>query len=189
MVHLPADQSLETIVWPIQKTLAVAELATAIRYLAGEVLSTDVLRDQQSSALRDAGCIAVAVWRGIGFERAATLTREVGQALMHDWTQRCASGDERDVIVDQFAEWMMLYLNGVRPRFHRRAQPSPALFLTRFGAPYKGFGVAAHFAQALRQAGVTYWRHRARLLVGTALPAALRTDRERSQSSIPTHGC
>lgn len=73
--------------------------------------------------------------------------------------------------MNQFAQWMLLYLKGVRPRFQRLGPPSMALFLTRFGEDYKGFGVAAAFARALRHIGVTDWQRGARLLVGNALTA------------------
>ena len=171
LLGITESKALDSTVWPIQKDLTLAQLSGAIRYLAAEVRAADEARAQQASGLRDACCIALAVWRGISFERAAKLPVKVGQATLDTWAEHRPSGDERDFIMSQFAQWMLLYLKGVRPRFQRLAPPSMALFLTRFGEDYKGFGVAAAFARALRHAGVADWQRGARLLVGNALTA------------------
>lgn len=89
--------------------------------------------------------------------------------MLTAWGKHLPSSEEQAFIVERFTHWMALYLRGVRPRFERLAINGTDLFLTRFGTPYKGFGVAAIFARALRESGVEDWGRGARLLVGTPL--------------------
>lgn len=158
---------------PMQKALTLVQLGTAIEFLDREIRSTTTAREQQTSALRDACCVAAAAWNGISFERAAKLPLAAGRAMTRAWAKHSSSSEEQAFVIEQFARWMELYLRGVRPRFERFAQPDAALFLTRFGAPYKGFGIAAIFARSLRETGVGDWGRGARLLVGTTLPEIL----------------
>ncbi|WP_143094005.1 MULTISPECIES: hypothetical protein [unclassified Variovorax] len=109
---------------------------------------------------------------------------EMGQTALDSWARHLPFGDDRDFVRNQFVEWMVFYLKGVRPRFQRIAPPSTALFLTRYGEDYKGFGVAAAFARALRHAGVRDWERGARLLAGNAL-ATMQYERLISLSSGP----
>lgn len=154
---------------PIQKTLTLVQLGQVVRALDHEIRITNSARDQQASALRDACCVAAATWHGISFENAAKLPLLSGTAMLHVWDRHGPSSREQTFIVERFTHWMELYLRGVRPRFERVGINGTALFLTRFGMPYKGFGVAAIFARALREAGVEDWGRGARLLVGTPL--------------------
>ena len=152
-----------------QKNLTLVQLGRVVRALDHEIRLTSAARDQQASALRDACCVAAATWHGISFESAAKLPLLSGSAMLTAWDTHLASSEEQALIVERFKHWIELYLRGVRPRFERASVNGTHLFLTRFGKPYKGFGVAAIFARVLRESGVEDWGRGARLLVGTPL--------------------
>jgi hypothetical protein len=172
-----AESKVLDTIMPPRKSLTLSQFARVARQIDHNIRRTNKARDEQASALRDACCIAVAAWRGIGFERSAKLALVLGVDLASEWAMHAPSEAERAFILGRFAEWFALYLQGVRPRFARFApkkEEDSALFLTRFGSPYKGFGVAALFARALRECEIPDWSRGARLLVGAGLPDLLR---------------
>ncbi|CAN7177230.1 TniQ family protein [Variovorax paradoxus] len=178
------SKALDAIVTAPQKSLTLSQLARVTRQIDRDILRTDKARDEQASALRDACCIAVAAWRGIGFERSARLALDSAADLACEWAAHSPSDTEQAFILGRFTEWFDLYLHGVRPHFARLVPEGTALFLTRFGLPYKGFGVAALFARALRACEIGDWSRGARLLVGSGLSDFLRQD-EATREVLP----
>jgi hypothetical protein len=162
---------------PVQKTLTLVQLGQVVERLDHAMRTARTAREEQASALRDACCVASAAWHGIGFERAANLSLDSGHAMVRSWNAHAPSCEVQAFILGRFAQWMRLYLRGVRPRFGRLGQDREALFLTRYGRPYQGFGVAALFAHCLREAGIRDWERGARLLVGPVLADELAKGR------------
>lgn len=123
-------------------------------------------RDVQASLLRDAACIAAAAWLHLPFRKASCLDLEIGHALLTAWTTTAtADGGAHSSLASIFAGWMDLYLRGTRPRFEHFGQPCQALFLSRFGVPTGGFGLAARFADLLRRCDIKDWQRGCRLLL------------------------
>ncbi|WP_096698421.1 TniQ family protein [Polaromonas sp. AER18D-145] len=125
-------------------------------------------RDVQAVLLRDACCIAAAAWRCISLRSASTLVLNDGYQLRREWGAASGEAGVRGSTAQLFDRWMALYLNGTRVRFERFGPPQNALFLSRFGKPTAGFGLAARFAALLRSCGIQDWARGARLLVGVA---------------------
>ena len=141
-----------------------------------DIQTTSSAREAKASAVRDACCIAAATWLGLSFTKVCELTLSDGLALNQLW-QALAVRDESDYeltsthefqLAKIFCQWGDLYANGVRLRFCRYQQKSNRYFITRFGRPSEGNGLAARFADLLRRAGVDDWSAGARLLVKDA---------------------
>lgn len=163
------SKALDAMVTAPHKSLTPSQFARVARRIDDDILSTSKARDEQASALRDACCIAVAAWRGISFESSARVALDLAAELTCEWTVHSPSNADQAFILARFTHWFDLYLHGVRPRFARSKPSNAAMFLTRFGLPYKGFGVAARFARALRKCDIEDWPRGARLLVGSGL--------------------
>jgi len=167
------------------KALSNDTVYTIMSMLDADILSTNSARDAKASAVRDACCIAAATWLGLSFSKVCELSLDDGLKLNRTW-QACAGQNERtsspksthDIRLARiFCRWGDLYANGVRHRFCRYQEVPNRYFLTRFGVPSEGNGLAARFADLLRRAGVDGWAAGVRLLI---------TDERRLQETSVT---
>lgn len=144
-----------------------------VRLLDKDLLALPTAREEQACALRDACCLAIAMWTGVSFATAV-------KTDMHAYARlRCelkaASGSSAlplttlEQIVRTMLRWLDFYTTGVRPRFERYERREQAFLLTRYGLPDGGNGMPGRFADLLRRAGVADWSRGARLLVGRPL--------------------
>jgi len=114
--------------------------------------------------LRDACSIAAAAWLGTSLVSTSELKVVQGRRLLKEWHEAAAVEGARGQLASVFHAWMVQYLSSGRLRFERYDQPQQALFLSRFGEPTQGFGLAARFAELLRRCDVAEWPLGARLL-------------------------
>ena len=166
-------KALDALVPARMKALSNDTIHTIMGMLEVDIRTTASAREAKASAVRDACCIAAANWLGLSFTKVCELTLSDGLALNRTW-QALAVRDESDSqltstheirLAQIFFRWGDLYANGVRHRFCRYQQETNRYFVTRFGRPSEGNGLAARFADLLRRAGVNDWAAGARLLV------------------------
>jgi hypothetical protein len=181
-------KSLDALLPARLKALPNDTIHTIMIMLEVDIQSTDSAREAKSSAVRDACCIAAATWLGLSFTKVCELTLSDGLALNRTW-QALAVRYESDSqftstheirLARIFCRWGDLYANGVRHRFCRYQQEPNRYFVTRFGRPSEGNGLAPRFADLLRRAGVNDWAAGVRLLVtnGGIVPSSM----QRTQS-------
>jgi hypothetical protein len=156
------------------RQLSDVELLRIAEQLDRDVRTAPSGRDVQASALRDAACIAAAAWLRIAFREATSLELAAGHALLKSWRESANTHGPRDRLASIFADWMFLYLEGTRPRFERFDRQYQALFLSRFGIPTNGFGLAARFAELLRRCDIEEWQFGCRLLSNPSKDASHR---------------
>lgn len=173
------------------KMLSDDTLQQVIAMLDADIESTASAREAQSSALRDACCIAASAWLGVSFIKVCELDVAAGLALNRTWHAIAQqespnyplAASPHVALATVFCRWGDQYAQGVRHRFCRYGQAPAQYFVTRFGRPYGGFNLAARFADLLRRAGVTDWGAGARLLVKNGL-----ADRPTSLKSATKDG-
>lgn len=146
--------------------LTRAELVRVFRLLDGDLMSAPTGRDVQATMLRDACSIAVATWLRISFKAASGVNLTEGQKLMAAWHMAADDKSEWGIVAKLSLKWMTLYLGGSRARFERFNSPQTVLFISRFGLPTNGFGLAARFAELLRRCAIDDWERGVHLLVG-----------------------
>ncbi|WP_180124875.1 TniQ family protein [Rhodoferax sp. BLA1] len=155
------------------KALSHDTIYTIMGMLEVDIQTTTSAREAKASAIRDACCIAAATWLGLSFTKVCELTLSDGLALNRTWqalvvrdeTSRQLISTHEIRLAQIFCRWGDLYANGVRHRFCLYQQKTNRYFITRFGRPSGGNGLAARFADLLRRAGVNDWGAGVRLLV------------------------
>lgn len=166
-------KALDALLPARMKALSNDTIRTIMCMLEVDIQNTASAREAKASAVRDACCIAAATWLGLSFTKVCELTLSDGLTLNRTW-QALAVRDEsasqltstHEIRVAQiFCRWGDLYANGVRHRFCRYQPETNRYFITRFGRPSEGNGLAARFADLLRRAGVNDWAAGVRLLV------------------------
>lgn len=156
----------------LTRRLSDKEMLSVVELLNADLAATVTAREQRASLLRDACSIAVAAWLGISLRAASSLNVGHGQTLLQEWRLAARADDTRGQLGRSYLAWMECYLQSTRARFERYERPQSALFLSRFGVPTHGFGLAARFANLLRRCGIAQWQLGSRLL--TARPASYR---------------
>lgn len=165
------------------KALPSDTIETIMGMLEMDIQNANPAREAKASAVRDACCIAASTWLGVSFTKVCALTLSDGLALNRTWQALSVRGDgdgqlastHRIRLAKIFCRWGDLYANGVRHRFCRYKQEPNQYFVTRFGLPSGGNGLAARFADLLRRAGVNDWSAGVRLLVtnGGIVPSSM----------------
>lgn len=158
------------------RRLSDTEMLAVTRLLNADLEAASSARDQRASLLRDACSIATAAWLRISLMAVSGLAVEDGQALLQEWRDAARIDSIRGRLARTYLAWMELYLRGTRMRFERYDLPQHALFLSRFGVPTQGFGLAARFADLLRRSGVCEWQLGSRLLTAALTKETLRSD-------------
>lgn len=155
------------IAYPMKKRgLTHAELLRVFQLIDADLSSAPTGREVQATLLRDACCIAVAAWNRVSFVAATGYELPEGHRLQSLWRDLADTKTERGLLASLSLKWMELYLGGTRERFERFGLPQTALFISRFGVPTKGFGLAARFSDLLRRCNVSDWERGAHLLSG-----------------------
>ena len=148
----------------MRRRLSDVELLLIARALDSDLSTCPSGRDARSALLRDACSIAAAAWLGTSLASTSELKVVQGRRLLKEWHEAAAVEGARGQLASVFYAWMVQYLSSGRLRFERYDQPQQALFLSRFGEPTQGFGLAARFAELLRRCDVAEWPLGARLL-------------------------
>lgn len=165
-------KALDALLPARMKALSNNTIHAIMGMLEVDIQATSSAKEAKASAVRDACCIAAATWLGLSFTKACELTLSDGLALNRIW-QALAVRDDSDSqpisthetrLAEIFFRWGDLYANGVRHRFCRYQQETNRYFVTRFGRPSEGTGLASRFADLLRRAGVIDWTAGVRLL-------------------------
>ncbi len=155
------------IAYPIKKRgLTDTELLRVFQLLDSQLSSAPTGREVQTALLRDACCIAVAAWEKVSFVTATAYELCEGRRLQTLWLDFADPKTERGLLASFSSKWMGLYLGGSRERFERFGLPQTALFISRFGIPTKGFGLAARFSDLLRRCNIPDWERGVHLLSG-----------------------
>ncbi|MCJ9671445.1 TniQ family protein [Neorhizobium sp. SHOUNA12B] len=172
------------------RRLSDTEMLAVAKLLNADLEAASSAREQRASLLRDACSIAAAAWLRISLKAVSGLALEDGQALLQEWRDVARIDGACGRLARTYLVWMELYLRGTRMRFERYDLPQRALFLSRFGVPTLGFGLAARFADLLRRSGVFEWRLGSRLLTAALPEQTLRFDHQvrSSCSGGPTQG-
>lgn len=152
------------------------ELLGVVMRLAERVHDAPNGRDERASWTRDACAIGLAAWLGISFRRVVEITLQQARELEAELRRHAAQPGELRPLAQQLHKWLVDYLTTVRPRFSGYRSTAAELLLTRFGEPYGGFGLAARFAELLRDQGLPCWPRGARLLVGSPIRESLQID-------------
>lgn len=153
----------------VRRSLTPNELSAVVHLLDADIASAPSGRDFQAAMLRDACCIAVAIWQQISFRAVCRLELGEGLVLLYEWRDAALVPSARGQLASVFYRWMGLYLHGTRLRFLRYDAPVTALFLSRFGVALEGFGLAARFSEVLRRSGIHDGQLGARLLQRSSL--------------------
>jgi hypothetical protein len=160
LLGVTEGKHLDQLMPPRQSALSSSEMQRLVELLDGALRTAPVARDERASLVRDAACIAVAAWTRMNFLSVCRLSIADGQVVLGQWRQAKAHAQAAN-----YDTWMTEYLGSVRPRFERFGDRRSELFLTRFGVPYRGFGLAPRFAGLLRSAGIADWSRGVNLLI------------------------
>jgi hypothetical protein len=160
------------------RRLSDTEMLAVAKLLNADLEAASSAREQRGSLLRDACSIAAAAWLRISLKAVSGLALEDGQALLQEWRDVARIDGARGRLARTYLVWMELYLRSTRTRFERYDLPQRALFLSRFGVPTQGFGLAARFADLLRRSGVFEWQLGSRLLTAAPTEETLRFDHQ-----------
>lgn len=154
-----------------RRLLTSQELLRITQQLDADIWKTATARDEQACALRDAVCIAAATCLKIPFAKASLLElREIG-TLIEAWNATTSEDTDHRVMAGYFSRWATLYLTGTRRVFVGRGEEHGALFVSRFGKPTMGFGLAARYADLLRRCAIAEWQLGCKLLLPAVSPA------------------
>jgi len=156
------------------RRLSHTELFGVMAQLERVVKDAPAGRDEQASWTRDACAIGLAAWLGVSFRKVVGTSLHQGRELEAELRRQALRAGELQPMVRLLHGWLTDYLANVRPRFAQHGHPGGALLLGRYGKPYGGFGLAARFANLLREQELTCWPRGARLLVGAPLRNSLR---------------
>lgn len=156
--------------------LSLSDLHRVVQLVDRRVHEATAGRDARTSWVRDAACMAVAAWSGQHFPDVCSTAAGAGADFIRTWSslasQQSANDPRLAEVFGAFSRWMHGYVHSVRPWFEKYGTASEALFLTRFGKPYRGFGLASRLADVLREANVDDWQRGIWLLAGTHLSHA-----------------
>lgn len=141
--------------------LTGSELTRVLGLINQRVQAAPPGRAEWASWVRDAACFAVMLCKGVIPRQLRDLTLADGLIVLGE-----TSPDRSVTDKHLLGEWMHTYIHRVRPSFLRQSALSDCLFLTRFGLPYGGFGLAERLAEILRDANVQDWRRGSLLLTG-----------------------
>lgn len=147
-----------------RRHLSDGELLRVLTMLDSDIAAAPTGREVQATMLRDAACIAAAAWFRISFSKASALDLAAGAALAKSWSAAAQEQTQQGKIATLAARWLTLYLRGTRVRFERPGYPQAVLFISRYGVPTQGFGLAARFASLLRRNGIDGWERGSHLL-------------------------
>jgi len=145
-----------------QGALRLAEIIDA------DLSTVRAARGERDTLLKDASCIAIAVWNCIGLSNAARYSMDAVERSRGEWRKTVTASQDLQRAAVSFDRWLDEYLSDVRPTRLLRGENSSAAFLTRFGKPCGGNGLAPRFSSLLRRLGIAEWERGARLLVNRA---------------------
>lgn len=171
-------QAIDDAVPTSSRRLSRNELLGVMWRLEKTVQAAPVGRDERSSWTRDACAIGLAAWLGLSFRTVVSMSLRQGRQLEIELGRQAALPGDRRPLIQLLHRWLVDYLTNIRPRFSGYEQTAAELFLTRFGEPYGGFGLAARFADLLRECNLACWPRGARLLVGAPLREEPEVERD-----------
>ncbi|NVM89647.1 hypothetical protein FHT32_003304 [Variovorax sp. SG517] len=187
LLGVTEGKALDALLPVMTRRLSDTEMLAVTSVLSADLESASTAREQRASLLRDACSIAAAAWLRISLKAASGLAVEDGLALLQEWRDAACIDGARGRLARTYLAWMELYLRGTRTRFERYDLPQRALFLSRFGVPTQGFGLASRFADLLRRSGVSEWQLGSRLLTAAPSEETLRVDHHARSSWSEDH--
>ncbi|WP_080647944.1 TniQ family protein [Variovorax atrisoli] len=179
MLGVTEAKALDVIHPVMTRRLSDTEMLAVVKLLDSDLEAAPIAREHRSSLLRDACSIAAAAWLGISLKAVSALPLEEGYGLLQEWRKAAIANDARGQLARSYVAWMQRYLSGTRVRFQRYDLSQRALFLSRFGVPTQGFGLAARFADLLRRSNVSEWSLGSRLLSAGLEQATARSGTRR----------
>ena len=151
-------------------TLSDQEIRRLAELIDGDLMKASTARDERNSLLKDACCIAIASWNCVSLICAAKCSLDVAEKARAEWRSPASLSSDLQRAAALFAGWLDEYMARVRPGRAPVGTPSDAAFVTRFGRPCGGNGLAGRFSTLLRRLDIPDRARGARLLVNRSKP-------------------